>query len=148
MRRHRSPARSSLRAAPLTWALLLAACTGGNDAAIVSSAADVEATLKRYCADCHNPAEFSGGFAVADLDASAVHEDPELWERVVRKLRTRTMPPQDALRPEPVTYDSLATWLAAALDAAAAEPRRAGAAALERASMRTQSAISSISRST
>ncbi|HEY3516348.1 MAG TPA: DUF1592 domain-containing protein, partial [Gammaproteobacteria bacterium] len=119
-----------MRAAPLTWALLLAACTGGNDAAIVRSAADAKATLDHYCADCHNRAELSGGFAVADLDPAAVQEDPELWERVVRKLRTRTMPPQDALRPEPATYDSFATWLVSALDAAA--PANPGAPALRR----------------
>ena len=40
------------------------------------------------------------------------------------------MPPQDALRPEPATYDSFATWLASALDAAA-EPNP-GAPALRR----------------
>jgi hypothetical protein len=124
------PANLSLRAAPLAWALLAAACVGGNDAGVVSSAADADATLERYCADCHNRAEFSGGFSVTDLDAAAVHEDPELWERVVRKLRTRTMPPQDAVRPEPATYDSFAAWLASALDAAA--PENPGAPALRR----------------
>ena len=75
-------------------------------------------------------AEFAGDFSVTSLDPAAVHENPELWERIVRKLRTRTMPPQDALRPEPATYDSFATWLASALDAAA-EPNP-GAPALRR----------------
>ena len=99
--------------------LLAAACGNGNDVAVVSSAEDAAATLERYCAECHNAAEFAGDFSVTSLDPAAVHENPELWERIVRKLRTRTMPPQDALRPEPATYDSFATWLASALDAAA-----------------------------
>jgi mono/diheme cytochrome c family protein len=129
MQRFCSSASSWLRAAPFAWALLLAACSG-NDATVVSSAADAEATLDRYCADCHNAAELSGGFSVGDLDPAAVHEDSELWERVVRKLRTRTMPPQDALRPERATYESFATWLASALDAAA--PANPGAPALRR----------------
>ena len=86
--------------------------------------------MSRYCADCHNPAEFSGGFSVTNLDPAAVHENPGLWERIVRKLRTRTMPPQDAPRPEPASYDSAATWLASALDAAA--PANVGAPALRR----------------
>jgi hypothetical protein len=128
MLRPSSPAKS-LRAAPLVCALLMAACSG-SDVPVVRSAADAKATLDRYCADCHNPAEFSGGFSVTDLDPASVHEDPELWENVVRKLRTRTMPPQDALRPEPPTYDSFATWLASALDAAA--PENPGAPALRR----------------
>ncbi|HVJ31433.1 MAG TPA: DUF1592 domain-containing protein [Gammaproteobacteria bacterium] len=128
MHRSISPAIWS-RAAPLAWALLVAACSG-NDAPVVGSAADAKTTLHRYCADCHNPAEFSGGFSVTGLDPAAVHEDPELWERVVRKLRTRTMPPQDALRPQPATYDSFVTWLTSALDAAA--PANPGAPALRR----------------
>jgi hypothetical protein len=130
MRDSGSSAPWSLRAVPLVWALLAAACSGGHDAALVSSAADADIALERYCADCHNAAEFSGGFSVADLDPAAVHENPELWERIVRKLRTRTMPPQDALRPAPATYDSFATWLASALDAAA--PPNPGAPALRR----------------
>jgi len=40
------------------------------------------------------------------------------------------MPPQDAPHPAPATYDSLATWLASALDAAA--PATVGAPALRR----------------
>ena len=75
MRCPSSPASASLRAAPFVWALLAAACGGGNDPAVVSSAADAEAALERYCADCHNPAEFSGGFSVTDLDPAAVHQD-------------------------------------------------------------------------
>jgi mono/diheme cytochrome c family protein len=119
-----------LRAVALVAALLAAACNRAPDAAVVSSAADADAALERYCADCHNAAEFSGGFSVTDLNPAAVHENPELWERIVRKLRTRTMPPQDALRPAPATYDSFAGWLAAALDAAA--PPNPGAPALRR----------------
>jgi mono/diheme cytochrome c family protein len=128
MHRPSPPAKSLLRTAAVACALVAAAC--GRDPAIVSSAADAKDALQRYCSDCHNPAEFSGGFAVADLDPAAVHEDPELWERVVRKLRARTMPPQEAPRPQAATYDSLTTWLTAALDAAA--PPNPGAPALRR----------------
>jgi hypothetical protein len=130
MRGSTSRVKACVRAAPLAWALLAAACSNGNDAALVSSAEEAAATLDRYCADCHNMAEFAGEFSVTSLDPKAVHENPELWEGIVRKLRTRTMPPQDALRPEPATYDSFATWLASALDAAA--PQNPGAPALRR----------------
>jgi mono/diheme cytochrome c family protein len=110
---------STLRAAPLAWAVLAAACSNGNDDAVVRSAEDASATLRRYCADCHNPAEFSGNFSVTTLDSSALQDHPEIWERIVRKLRTRTMPPQDAPHPDAATYDSFATWLEASLDASA-----------------------------
>ena len=96
MRCSTSQVKSSVRLAPLAWALAAAACSNGNDVAVVSSAEGAAATLDRYCSECHNAAEFAGDFSVTSLDPAAVHENPELWERVVRKLRTRTMPPQDA----------------------------------------------------
>jgi len=118
------------RAAPLAGAVLAAACSGSNDATRVSSAEDARAALRRYCADCHNDAEFSGDMSVTGLNPAAVHEKPEVWERIVRKLRTRTMPPPDEPRPEAATYESFASWLESALDAAA--PRNPGAPALRR----------------
>ena len=116
--------------AALAWAALGAACSSGDDAVVVGSAADAAAALNRYCSDCHNPAELAGDFSFSRLDPAAVHEDPELWERIVRKLQTRMMPPQDALRPPPSIYDSLASWLTAELDASA--PANPGAPALRR----------------
>ena len=46
----------------------------------------------------------------------------EIWEDVVRKLRTRSMPPQGMPRPDEASYNALATLLETELD-------RAGAAA-------------------
>ena len=40
----------------------------------------------------------------------------EMWERVVAKLRTRTMPPVGRPRPNIDTYDTLAGWLESELD--------------------------------
>ena len=68
--------------------------------------------------------------SVQSLNAAAVDEDPEVWEHIVRKLRTRTMPPQDAPRPDDATYAALASWLESALDTAA--PQTPGAPALRR----------------
>jgi mono/diheme cytochrome c family protein len=102
------------RSAALAGTVLAAGCDGG----VYFAASDVGATLDRYCADCHNAAEFTGGVSVDGLDAAAVHDDPETWERIVRKLRTRTMPPQDAPRPESATYETVASWLESALDEA------------------------------
>jgi hypothetical protein len=74
--------------------------------------------LDEYCADCHNPTDLDGGFAFSDLDAAHVEAHPEVWETVVRKLRTRTMPPAAAQqRPDAETYERLATWLERQLDA-------------------------------
>ena len=59
-----------------------------------------------------------------DLDAissEGVNRHPEAWEKVVRKLVARQMPPEGALRPKERTYDSFVSMLAGSLDRAAAE---------------------------
>src|SRR5262245_38597444 len=101
----------------LSVALLAAGCDrmGPSQAAAV---------LDDYCAGCHNPIDLDGGFAFADLDLGSVDAHAETWEAVVRKLRTRTMPPLTAeRRPDRETYDRLATWLETQLDSKAATSR-------------------------
>ncbi|HVY66063.1 MAG TPA: DUF1592 domain-containing protein [Gammaproteobacteria bacterium] len=128
---HKGMSRFTLlaRAAPVTLAALAAACTS-HDAAVVASAQDATAALRRYCSDCHNDDDLTAGLSVTKLDPTDIHKNPEVWERVVRKLRTRTMPPQDAPRPSKATYDSFATWLENGLDATATP--NPGAPALRR----------------
>jgi hypothetical protein len=100
------------------------------------TAADLRAAVDRYCVVCHNsyvstPATASG----VVLDRADLHDpasDPELWERVVRKLRTGEMPPAGMLRPEPATYDALAGWLESHLDRATLERPNPGRPAIHR----------------
>ena len=96
---------------------------------------DVAAVLDEHCAGCHNPTDLDGGFAFADLDAARVDAHAETWEAVVRKLRTRTMPPQGAeRRPDAETYERLAAWLENELDSkAVASPGRSALRRLNRA---------------
>ena len=96
---------------------------------------EASALLEDYCAGCHNPVDLDGGFAVANLNAARVEDHAEVWESVVRKLRTRTMPPQAAQRrPDAQTYERLATWLEERLDATAvASPGRPALRRLNRA---------------
>jgi hypothetical protein len=55
------------------------------------------------------------------VDAADPGQAPEVWEKVVRRLQTRTMPPQGAgRRPDDATYHALTAELTAALDRAAA----------------------------
>jgi mono/diheme cytochrome c family protein len=78
------------------------------------------ATLDRYCVTCHNSRARAGGLALDTLDVSRVAGDPATWEKVVRKLRGRMMPPAGMPRPDDATYDRLAVNLETALDAASA----------------------------
>ncbi len=68
---------------------------------------------------CHNARAQAGGLSLADLDPARVAPDAERWEKVVRKLKTGTMPPPGMPRPEPAAALRLTGWLEAELDRAA-----------------------------
>ena len=79
--------------------------------------------LDRYCTTCHNERTKSGALNLVQANLSKPDARPELWEKVVRKLRTGVMPPPNM--PQPSRADRLAmlTWLESSIDAAwAAKP--------------------------
>ena len=79
------------------------------------------AVLDRYCVTCHNSRTRTGGLALDTLDVTRVAADAETWEKVVRKIRGRMMPPPGLPRPDDATYDALSAHLEGALDRGAAE---------------------------
>ncbi|MCY3843909.1 MAG: DUF1592 domain-containing protein [Acidobacteria bacterium] len=118
------------RLACATGALALAVLTTAATAAAsppsggaVESAFSPRALLDRYCVTCHNERLRTAGLTLDTMDVGVVADRPEVWEKVVRKLRTGLMPPAGRPRPEPHAYDDLASWLETRLDrAAAADP--------------------------
>src|SRR5262252_3193237 len=78
------------------------------------------AMIKTYCASCHSGQAPPGRLPLDQLDANRPSEAPEAWERVVRQLRARTMPPMAAPRPDSKTYESTIAELTGTLDRAAA----------------------------
>ena len=76
--------------------------------------------LNQYCVTCHNTRLKTADLALDNVDLGNVPMSAEVWERVVRKLRARAMPPAGRPRPDPATYDSFAGYLETALDRAAA----------------------------
>jgi hypothetical protein len=76
--------------------------------------------LDRYCVGCHNGNLKAGGLALDAVHVEKPDENPEIWERVVRKLRPRAMPPAGAPRPDDGTVQSLVSALETRLDRAAA----------------------------
>jgi hypothetical protein len=101
----------------LPMAVLLGGC-GPSEREI---AAEHDATLERYCFDCHNDIDLTADLSLQALDLSVVGEDGATWEKVVRKLRTGMMPPHDGgPRPAPAQSAALAGWLETSLDRAAA----------------------------
>jgi hypothetical protein len=84
-----------------------------------SAPVDYRATIDRYCVTCHNERTKASGLALDSADLARPESSADVWERVVRKLRTRSMPPPGMPRPDEAAYDGLATSLESALDRAA-----------------------------
>jgi len=87
----------------------------------------------KYCADCHSQPEPKAGLPLDTLIAQSVSQRRDVWERVVRKLRSRQMPPSGAVRPTANAYRRILARLTAELDrTAAAAPRPGRTASLRR----------------
>jgi mono/diheme cytochrome c family protein len=92
-------------------------------AAAVADAEGARGVIARYCTTCHNERTKTGGLALDGLDLTRVADHADVWEAVVRKLRTGVMPPAGMPRPDRAAASSLASWLEAELDIAARAPR-------------------------
>src|SRR5262245_49154587 len=67
------------------------------------------ALISQYCATCHSTRAHVGGLVLESQDPARADQAPELWEKVVRKLRAGVMPPVGQPRPDAATYDALAS---------------------------------------
>ena len=77
------------------------------------------ATIKQYCVGCHNDRTKVGGVSFEGISADSVGQRAEVFEKAVRKLRGRVMPPPGARQPQGDATDSLIAWLEGSLDHAA-----------------------------
>jgi mono/diheme cytochrome c family protein len=75
--------------------------------------------LRRYCTSCHNERLKTANLALDTLDVSRVSAAPEVWEKVVWKLRGGIMPPVGRPRPDAAAIDAFASYLEGELDRAA-----------------------------
>ena len=66
------------------------------------------ASSRTYCGTCHSERGKAGGLSLASFDAMKAHEQPEVIEKMIRKLRAGMMPPPGAKRPEAAHIDQLA----------------------------------------
>jgi len=77
--------------------------------------------LDKYCVGCHNDRAASPSQAPVNLKTASVEDlvgNAETWERVLRKLSVRAMPPPGSPRPEEAEYAGFTNWLAASIDRA------------------------------
>jgi mono/diheme cytochrome c family protein len=96
------------------------------------AATTYRAVLNRYCVTCHNERLKTAGLLLDKADVEHVSVGAEVWEKVIRKLRSVSMPPAGAPRPDKTTYDSFATYLETELDLAALAKPNPGRPAVHR----------------
>jgi hypothetical protein len=76
--------------------------------------------VDQYCAGCHNADKKKGDLDLESVSSEEIAVHPHAWEDVIRRLRTRQMPPADRKRPDEKTYEVTLSTLATALDTEAA----------------------------
>ncbi len=96
--------------------------------------APIKSMLDTYCVGCHNATGRAGGVAFAGLALDDIGSNAETWEKAVRKLRGRLMPPPGSRQPTQAEVDAFITALENALDrdAVVAGRPRAGHVPLQR----------------
>ena len=90
-------------------------------AASPEEAAKYQAWLKQYCINCHNSKTASPANEPVNLETASLTNlvpNAATWERVLRKLSVRAMPPQGMPHPTEAEYVGFTTWLANSLDRA------------------------------
>src|SRR3954468_15288377 len=78
--------------------------------------AAVNAVLNNYCVTCHDADMKKGELDLAQLSREEITSHPDQWEKVVRKLQARQMPPIGKERPDEKVYQKVVGQLASTLD--------------------------------
>jgi len=104
--------------APMFLSLLGARASGRAAAAEAQIPAKAATVLQRYCSDCHG-----NELAEARINLVQMVQAPDFargfkdWERVIRMLRQRTMPPETASQPTDAERQMTADAIEGSLDA-------------------------------
>ena len=105
----------------LSCALLLVAATQANAQIPAGNSGfqqHVASFLKTHCLRCHGPDKSKGEVVLHQLAGAMADEDQlELWERVLEKLETGEMPPEDEPQPAEQQRQAVARWIESSLRA-------------------------------
>jgi Protein of unknown function (DUF1592)/Protein of unknown function (DUF1588)/Protein of unknown function (DUF1585)/Protein of unknown function (DUF1587)/Protein of unknown function (DUF1595)/Cytochrome C oxidase, cbb3-type, subunit III len=109
-------------------------------AAAVAAGAEDPGTQKwvffdKYCSKCHNVVDWAGGIAFESMSPHDIPADAETWEKAIRKLRGRLMPPAGNPQPDSESVKSMVSFLETTIDSAArghSDPGRVGLHRLNR----------------
>jgi hypothetical protein len=90
------------------------------------------AFLSDNCMKCHNSEDWAGKLAFDLIAPDELADHPEIWEKVIKKLDGRMMPPAGQPRPANADADRFSNWVAEYLDHAATQQTHAGHVGLHR----------------
>jgi hypothetical protein len=96
------------------------------------------ALINQYCVSCHNDKLKTAGLALNTVSVENVGQNPDVWEKVLRKVHARYMPPTGVPRPDEKAYESLVTYLETSLDQLSASKPNPGRTATLRRLTRTE----------
>lgn len=80
----------------------------------------VRAVVEKFCVTCHDADVAKGDLNLAGILPHEISRHPNVWEKVVRKLRHRQMPPDGNPRPTDLSYNAVVNYIEASLDRASA----------------------------
>ena len=102
-------------------------------AAPATSAAAHATLIEKTCVSCHNDKAKTAGLSLQSISLTDIPAHAEVWEKVLRKVRSGDMPPVTArIRPEPAEAAAFAAFLEATLDRAALASPNPGRAPVHR----------------
>src|SRR6476620_9904154 len=128
----------STRARHNTPLIASAAASGSKASPSSTSETNVAALVDEYCLSCHDKDHEKGGLVLETIASHDVAQHPDVWEKVIRKMRARLMPPVGKDRPDDRTYDAVVSFLEGSLDRAAATHPDPGRTATIRRLTRTE----------
>jgi hypothetical protein len=68
-------------------------------------------TLQLYCMGCHSGSTPFAGLNLEALDPNNLEDNGAVWEKMLRKLRNREMPPAGMPRPDAASYEALVKYI-------------------------------------
>jgi len=78
------------------------------------------AVLDKYCVTCHNERAKVAGLVLDKADVEHPGSNPDVWEKVIGRLKTREMPPPGSPRPDSAAYTATIALIENSLDSEAA----------------------------
>ncbi len=109
----------------LAATLLFASCSFAEDSSSLSGPS-FRALVAEHCFDCHDADSTKGDLNLKAISSQPTSRHSEVWEKVVRRLRARQMPPAGKKRPDEATYKTLLSGLESSLEKFAAQHPQPG----------------------